>query len=245
MMNRTTAVRDKCRPPAACSFRPSVIPQIAPGVLRNHGAVRRAFENDYPLPRFVIIRNFLSKDLLNTITRQCQQAQYSTYCNYSTPAAPDVVRSDFCEPNERNVYVSIHERPLEPLPALVHLSELFKKREALQFLSSLTGVRLTTVLEPDVLISWQPGAFLEPHTDHGPDKPGKLVLSLSLTTRWHSSYGGATVFAWSGLSRAVRLQPRLNTAVLFAPWSGSLHWVEQISSHAPPRHRFTWTVFFA
>ena len=244
-MNRTVAVRDDCRPPASFFFRPSVIPQIAPGVLRNHAAIRRAFESDYPLARFAVIPRFLRSEWLNEISRQCQQARYSTYCDYSTPLEPDVVRGGFCQPNERDLYVSIHQRPLERLPALVQLRELFQKRETLQFLSALTGLRLTTVMEPDVLISWQPGAFLEPHTDYGRENPGKIVLSLSLTRRWHSSYGGATVFAWKGAGRAVRLQPRLNTAVLFAPWSGSLHWVEQIAPRAPERHRFTWTVFFA
>jgi 2-oxoglutarate-Fe(II)-dependent oxygenase superfamily protein len=86
-------------------------------------------------------------------------------------------------------------------------------------------------------------SFVEAHTDHVPKQ--KLVLSLSLTEQWEESYGGTAVFAWTGLERAVRIPPRLNTAVLFVPFSGSFHWVEQISKNAPAKRRFTWTLFFS
>ena len=215
---------------------------ISPYVLRHRSLHRENFHSDDPLPRFTVIPNFLRKHVARHVVAACQNARYATYCGYSRPKSQEVI-SEFCEPNERDVYVTVHARPIRPIAALTALSAAFRKRETLHALSELIGIQLSKV-GGDVLTCWPPGSFLESHNDFSPDGDAKLILSLSLAAGWRASYGGTTVYAWSGLNRAVRIQPDSNKAVLFVPFAGSAHWVEQLSQSAPSRRRFTWTIFF-
>ncbi len=217
---------------------------IAPSVMRSRSAIRDSFHSDYPLPRFAVIPNFLRQTLIKPLVRACQQAEYATFCAYRGSKDGEM-RNEFCEPNEGFLYLSIHQRPTRPVEELVRLRHLFAEPQTIAEISEIAGIKLDRLIEPDALTCWGPESFLEGHTDHSPGSTAKLVVSLSLTTAWRATFGGTTVFAWRGLNRAVRVRPRLNTAVLFTPFSGSWHWVEQISENAPPRRRFTWTVFFS
>src|SRR5262249_24824096 len=136
------------------------------------------------------------------------------------------------------------KRSRAAIPEVVHLRESFETPEAIEALNALTGAEITQMYQPDVLTCWDPGCFLELHNDEAPHTRFRLVLSVSLTENWDPAFGGATRYAWKDLDRCVRLQPRLNTAVLFTPFEGSNHWVDQISNDAPPQTRFTWTAFF-
>jgi Rps23 Pro-64 3,4-dihydroxylase Tpa1-like proline 4-hydroxylase len=218
---------------------------ISPTVLREHSALREAFQSDDLLPQFAAIPNFLRRSVAREIRTVCERGHYATFCAYSTPDAQSDLHNEFCEPNNSDVYVTIHKRLRAPVPRLVQFDEVFRSRETIQELAAITGLRLTRALAPGVLTYWPPGGFLEAHTDHSEETEAKLVLSISLSGRWHASYGGATVYAWGRMDRTVRLQPQLNTAVLFTPFPGSWHWVEQVSEKAPPLRRFTWTVFFS
>jgi 2OG-Fe(II) oxygenase superfamily len=216
---------------------------ISTTVLQHQDDVREAFRSRDPLPEFVVIPNFLRKTILDDVSKGCESGKYSTYCSYVHPLDCHDVKSGFCEPNEKDLYVTIHHRPTHPIIAIQRLEDCFKSEDAIGALSALTGRRLSGFYH-SVLICWGRGAFIAPHNDYDPNCPAQLVLSLTLTKLWRPSYGGMTIFAWVDADRAVRFRPRLNTAVLFAPHSGSVHWVEQISDRAPPRRRFTWTAFF-
>ena len=215
---------------------------ISRSVLRRLSVHCETFQSDYPLPNFNVIPNFLASELVRGVLPACQTARYRTFCGYSHPNST-VVKSHFCDPNEEDTYITVHERPIHIIKALNRLHALFKKQETVDALSALTGLTLTNV-GLHVLTSWQPGSFLELHTDYDSRGAARLILSLSLTRRWRSEYGGTAVYAWKGLNRSVRITPHCNTAVLFVPFSGSNHWVEQVSPHAPHRQRFTWTIFF-
>jgi Rps23 Pro-64 3,4-dihydroxylase Tpa1-like proline 4-hydroxylase len=221
-----------------------VIPPINRSVLEHRQQLQQAFQADDPLPQFIVIPNFLRASLLRDVLINCRSARYSTFCAFSAAEDVNEIRNEFSEPNGDAFYLSVHERAVQPISALIRLRELLKAEETVAALSDLTGTTLTAVTD-DLLTCWGPGSFLEQHTDYVAGSKVRLVLSLSLTTRWHPSYGGTTVFAWRALDRIVRLQPRLNTAVLFVPFPGSVHSVEQVSNNAPPRRRFTWTAFFA
>jgi hypothetical protein len=218
-------------------------PAIAPSILRRSTAIRKSFHSNDPLPRFTVIENFLRPGILRDAVRGCQKGRYSTFCAYSSTQEMREVHEEFREPDEASIYLSVHERMRSQIP-LDCLCEAFEEKATIDALSELTGIPLSRS-SGGLLTSWQPGSFLERHTDHAPGSKEKLAVSLSLTGRWHPSYGGMTVFAWGGVPRRVLVPPRRNTAVLFAPYSRSYHWVEQIAAQAPPRRRFTWTVHFS
>jgi hypothetical protein len=217
---------------------------IARNIQRDHARLRCAFQSAEPFPRFAVIPGFLRRTVAENLRLGCEQGHYSTFCAYTLPGVDNDLRNAFCEPNENDVYVTIHKRLIEPVPAIDRFARLFEKRETIDALSLITGLRLTRAVEPGVVTYWPPSSFLEAHTDYAEESDAKLVLSISLTANWNPSYGGATAYAFSGANRSVRLQPSLNSAVLFTPFCGSWHWVEQIAESAPPLRRFTWTAFF-
>lgn len=217
---------------------------LNPSLLKRRDEIRRGFQSDNPLPQFQVVPDFLRGSILDRVLAGCRNAQYSTFCAYCEPTDRKKVLSEFCEPREGPLYVTVHQRPTYPIRELEWLSELFNTSEALAAVADLTGISAKRC-DDGVLTCWGPETFVEAHTDYVPQRRQKLVLSLSLTEQWDHSYGGTTVFAWTGLGRAVRMPPRLNTAVLFVPFSGSFHWVEQISKNAPAKRRFTWTLFFS
>lgn len=216
---------------------------ISPSVLRRSTTIRKSFHSNQPLPRFTVIQDFLRPRLLRDALTGLRKGRYSTFCAYSR--SPDMrdVKEEFREPDEDAIYVSVHERLRSSAP-LDFLREAFEDDATIESLSKMTGIPLKKS-SGGLLTSWQPGSFLECHTDHAPGSDFKLVVSLSLTARWHASYGGIGVFSWGDFPSRVHVPPRRNTAVLFAPHSRSYHWVEQVAEHAPPRRRFTWTVCFS
>jgi Rps23 Pro-64 3,4-dihydroxylase Tpa1-like proline 4-hydroxylase len=142
-------------------------------------------------------------------------------------------------------YVTIHQRPRVPVPALETLKSEFEAPATLEALREMTGVEVTEMAFAPVLTAWGRGTFLEAHTDAGPKtRPTRLVISVSLTEAWSSDYGGTTVWAWTN-EEPLRLVPTSNQAVLFAPSERTRHWVEPVASHAPERARYTWTLYFA
>jgi hypothetical protein len=213
--------------------------------LQRSAAIRSDFIAAHPLPRFAVIPDFVRRDLIDDALAGCKRAHYETFCSYSMTEAGTDARSEFREPDEDAYFLMVHKRSRASIPEIARLRQLFKTPETIAALNGLTDAGITRMVEPDVLTYWNPGSFLERHTDDVSDVQFRLVLSVSLTENWQAHYGGATLYAWQDVDRSVRLQPRLNTAVLFVPFAGSYHWVEQVSNDAPPLTRFTWTAFFA
>ncbi len=215
---------------------------INPDVLRDRAALRARFQSGLPLPKWLVIWDFLAPEALDIALEECRTVEMATFCSYQLTEDSPVVLNAFGEPNAEHVYVTVHARPVHPLPRLSRLGEALATREAVQALSEMTGLKLTAQ-DGDVLTGWEPWSFFQPHDNRGnPEDLARLVVSLSLTTRWEPHYGGTTVWACESTGAAVRLEPRLNTAVVFTPTAGSLHWVEQLTGHAPRRTRFTWTL---
>jgi len=218
---------------------------IHPVHLRRGATLRNEFVSNHPLPRFTVIPDFVRRELIEDALAGCKRAHFETYCGYSMTEDGADLKSQYREPDESAYYVTIHKRSRTPIPEIVRLKDLFRTAESIAALNELTDAGITRMYEPDVLTYWSPGSFLERHTDDVPHTHFRLVLSVSLTERWGPAYGGATLYAWKALHRHVRLQPRLNTAVMFVPFAGSDHWVEQVSNDAPVLTRFTWTAFFS
>lgn len=218
---------------------------INPIHLGRSAIIRDDFLCDRPLPRFAVIPEFVRRELIEDALAGCKRTNFETYCGFSMTEDGADLKSEYRQPDESLYYVTIHQRSRTPIPEIVRLREEFQTAEAIAALNEFTNAGITQMYEPDVLTYWSPGSFLERHTDDVPGTNFRLILSVSLTENWERAYGGATLYGWSGLDREVRLQPRLNTAVLFVPFSGSDHWVEQISNDAPALTRFTWTAFFA
>lgn len=216
---------------------------INPFVVRRSAELRESFRSPDPLPKFMIIPNFLRRSLARDVLAGCERARYFTYCAYQPPGSDDL-QYEFREPESGPAYLSIHQRARRSIPEIDDLSERFSTTEAIEAVSALTGLKLSTVHRPTVLTCWGPQSFIGPHTDYTPGHAPRLVLSISLTRGWRRSYGGSTFFAWSGADRVVRLQPRLNTAMLFVPTARSVHWVERVAMSAPPKRRFTWIAYF-
>lgn len=218
---------------------------VRSAVVRRRDEIRRAFTSDTPLPQFVVVPRFLSESIAEDVAGICQSAPYSTYCAYTPAPDSGAVYAGFCEPDEQNYYVTIHERPRMAVAQLELLESAFDAPELIMLLAELTGIDVTRLVRPAVVSCWGAGSFFEPHTDHDPHRGVRLVVSLSLTTDWKQVYGGTTVYAWRGGDAVVRVKPRFNQAVLFAPSPRSVHWVEQIAACAPGHRRFTWTASFA
>jgi hypothetical protein len=215
---------------------------INPEVLRDRAALRARFQSGQPLPKWLVISDFLAPQALDIALEECRTAEMATFCSYQVTAESPVVHNGFCEPNAEHVYATVHARSVHPLPRLSRLGEALATRESVQALSEMTGLELSAQ-DGEVLTGWDPWSFFQPHDDRGnPEDLAQLVVSLSLTARWDPRYGGTTVWVCESTGGAVRLEPRLNTAVVFTPMAGSLHWVEQITEHAPSRTRFTWTL---
>jgi Rps23 Pro-64 3,4-dihydroxylase Tpa1-like proline 4-hydroxylase len=209
-------------------------------------AIRDDFTSDRPLPRFTVVPNFLRRELIEDALSGCRKGQFETYCTYSPTTDGRVTKSEFREPEEdKYYYLTVHNRSRTPIPEVARMKELMRTDEAIATLNDFTGIGVTEMYETDVLTYWNPGSFLGRHTDDVESIHFRLAISISLADDWRPEYGGSTVYEWRGLDRCVRFQPQLNAAVLFSPFSGSDHWVEQISNDAPPLSRFTWTTFFS
>jgi Rps23 Pro-64 3,4-dihydroxylase Tpa1-like proline 4-hydroxylase len=152
------------------------------------------------------------------------------------------IANEFAEPEEDGVYVTIHQRPSQPMPALERLNLAFGSRDMVKLMAQLYGGMLSDKGHCGVLTCWGPHAFIDPHTDQGTDaEPSRIAIALSLTDGWNPDHGGKTYFQWEDGGRIVCVRPRLNNAIIFATSKDSNHWVEQISGEAPERTRFTWT----
>jgi hypothetical protein len=211
-----------------------------PVVLARTDEVRAAFQAETPLPGFVIVPDLLSEYWLQEALAGCDASELSTWCGYAIDEDMRVLRNEFCEPREGPIYVTVHQRPVQPVPQLQDLHARFVAPSTLDALRELTGIPLKPEGHRSVLTSWGPWSFLTQHTDA--NRPNRLLVSLSLTRRWSPRFGGITGWRWAGVKETVWVEPHLNNAVLFAPFSGSDHWVEQIASDAPGRLRFTWTM---
>jgi Rps23 Pro-64 3,4-dihydroxylase Tpa1-like proline 4-hydroxylase len=207
-------------------------------------AIRDDFTSDHPLPGFTVVPNFLRRELIEDALAGCRRAHFESYCTYSVSAEGGDLKSEFREPEESAYYLTVHKRSRIPIPEVARLKELLRRKESIAALNEFTGAGVTEMFESDVLTYWNPGSFLSQHTDDVPSIHFRLAISVSLTEDWQPAYGGTTLYAWRGLDRCICFQPQLNAAVIFAPFSGSDHWVEQVSNDAPPLTRFTWTTFF-
>ncbi len=216
-----------------------------PSVLARTDALRARFQEAEPLPGFLVLEQLLEPGVVATLRAACLEQEYATWCVGAPEGRPQELRSGFGEPDEEHLYVTVHQRAVKPSPALLAVRERMGSPEVLETLRQLTGLELSRLGLPDVLSCWDAYSFIEPHTDVAvPGHPPRLVISLSLTEGWRPAFGGRTTFAWANSARAVTLEPRLNQAVLFTPFDGSLHWVEQVSAEAPSRTRFTWTLHY-
>jgi hypothetical protein len=224
----------------------SIAMPINPAVLARADAIRDAFQSEEPLPGFVIVRDFLAPDQLEQALAGCDQAQVANFCGHAPQDDPRALRNEFFEPVEGHVYVTIHQRAVEPVPQLDALQELFTAEPTLAAMERLTGMELSRHGHRSVLTAWGPWSFLGPHTDATrAGRPNRVLISLSLTRRWDVRYGGLTGFQWNGSGPAIRVEPKLNSAVIFRAFPGSVHWVEQVGGDAPDRLRYTWTMEYA
>ena len=219
---------------------------INPAVLAGAESIRDAFQRNTPLTDFVIVTDFLDQRLLEQALIGCDQARLATFCGHAPLDDPDDLRNEFFEPVEGRLYVTIHHRPVEPVPMLQALHDLFVMEETIAAMEQLTGVVLSRKDHRSVLTAWGPWSFLRPHTDASDrTRANGLIVSLSLTRNWDTRYGGMTGFQWNAAGPTTWVAPQLNTAVLFRPFAGSVHWVEQISGDAPDRLRYTFTMQYA
>lgn len=224
----------------------SVANPINPAVLERSASIREAFQSETPLPGFVLIPDLLTPLHLDDALAGCVGARVATFCGHAPEDDPRAVRNEFFEPIEGRLYITIHQRPVEPVPQLRRLHELFVAEETLAAMEEMTGITLSREGHRSVLTSWGPWSFLGPHTDAASaGRPNRLIVSLSLTRRWEPGFGGITGFQWNGAGPTAWLQPQLNNAALFRPFDGSFHWVEQIAGDAPDRLRYTWTMEYA
>jgi hypothetical protein len=215
-------------------------------VLDRSDALRDAFQAPTPLPGFVIVSNFLTREHLEQALAGCDGAKVATFCGHAPEEDPLAVRNEFFEPVEGRLYITIHQRPVEGVPLLRALHDLLVAEETLVAMESLTGIALSRDGHRSVLTSWGPWTFLGPHTDAASaGRPNRLIVSLSLTRHWDRRFGGITGFQWNGAGPTVWVEPRLNNAVIFKAFEGSVHWVEQIAGDAPDRLRYTFTMEYA
>lgn len=219
---------------------------INAAVLERSDAVRAAFQAPAPLPGFVIIPDFLTAEYLERALAGCDGANVATFCGHAPEDDPEAVRNEFFEPVEGRLYITIHQRPVGPVPLLRALHERLVAEETLAAMERLTGITLSGEGHRSVLTSWGPWTFLGPHTDAtSAGRPNRLILSLSLTRRWDRRFGGITGFQWNGAGPTVWVEPLLNNVVIFKAFEGSWHWVEQIAGDAPDRLRYTFTMEYA
>jgi hypothetical protein len=209
-------------------------------------AVRESFQSERPLPGFSVVPGFLAPWCLEQALQGCDGAELATFCGHAPLDDPQAVRNEFFEPVEDRLYITIHHRPLRPVPQHEALHERFVAEETLAAMEALTGITLSREGHRSVLTSWGPWSFIGPHSDAFlAGRPTKLIISLSLTRRWDPAYGGITGFQWDRTGPTTWVTPELNTAVLFRPFAGSYHWVEQVAGDAPERLRYTWTMEYA
>lgn len=214
-------------------------------MLSSVDTLKERFTDEQPLPGLLVVNRLLDEVSAGMLRAACSQGDYATYCVFTKEEEPGKFQSRFTEPEEGATYVTIHHRARGPSPQLLAVRDRLASPEVIQFLNRMTGLSLSRLGQPDVLTLWEAWSFIEPHTDMGTSgEPPKLVISLSLTEGWKPEYGGRTTFAWSNAQRSITLEPRFNQAVIFAPFEGSVHWVEQLTEAAPPRTRFTWTLHY-
>jgi 2OG-Fe(II) oxygenase superfamily len=204
--------------------------------------LRARFLAHDPFPSFVLIQRFLDVGALKAPLRQLEAAAFKTYCGWSNHADGRELHAGFRELDEAGFFVTVHQRPVVPVPGLDKLADAIGTRACLSLLSQMTGLTLRLLGRPAVLTSWGPGSFIGRHSDAGPvDNPVQLVLSLSLTRSWLTDYGGTTTYASETDAQTFTVDPEFNCATIFRPRP---HWVSPVASHGPKRSRYTWTLHF-
>ena len=201
------------------------------------------FAQPDPLPGLVVVPDFLSPAALQLALTAADTAELDTFCGHADPQDPGNLRNEFFKPVPDRVYCTIHQRPRKRSAAMKSLHAAFCAPPMLEQMRQLSGEPIGDSNHGSVLTAWGPWSFLREHCDFGdPQQPNLLVVSLSLTCEWSPEFGGMTGFAWNGRPPVLRVAPTLNTAVVFRPHKGSIHWVEQIAGTAPRRQRYTWTM---
>jgi hypothetical protein len=219
-------------------------PALSASTLRGTQEFRRAFRADEPLPDFLVVEGFLEPVWIARLLSGIEKAEFGTFGAYTPTGKPDDMRFEFHEPSQSHCYVTIHQRPRQPIPELIAARAAMAAPATVRALAALTGLPLRALSELDALTCWGPGSFIGRHSDSAYGRSHQLAVSLSLTRAWTAGLGGLTTFAWEGLSQSVTLTPSLNTAALFVPNDRSAHWVSQVEPSAPPRTRYTWTLFY-
>lgn len=202
-----------------------------------------SFRSNLPLYNFTVVNDFLSPDFFISIQNFAQRASMERYCVFSRSEDSRFIEKGFSDPDERYYYLSVHKRMRHRHGVPADIEDLVGSSDMLAFLSAIAGTRLRGLEIPGTLTGWDPGHFLGEHTDEGdPQRPTKLVVSLSLTSSWKPEFGGMTHYQWLGHESEIVVEPTANTATLFQPGEHSVHWVTPINGTAPANKRYTWTL---
>ncbi|WP_461481388.1 2OG-Fe(II) oxygenase [Porticoccus sp.] len=204
------------------------------------------FSHPSPLRDFAVVSSFFTEQTAATLIQALGDISFSHYCVWSPSHSEHDLEKAFREPDPNYPHLTVHARPRQlNNEVFERVAKSLGSPDTLQWLSTISGRQIAYMDPRHVLTRWGPGSFLGPHLDAGSaDDPVALVLSISLTQEWRREWGGETVFAWTDSNARVTSYPKLNQAVLFAPHSGSFHWVEPIAESAPDSMRHTWTLHY-
>lgn len=218
---------------------------LSRSVLERAEYIQAEFRAGSRLKDFVVVPDFLSPEILKVMQNFAWEAPLKPFCVFSRSANGEVLETRFGSPEEELYYVSAHRRlpPDQRVPPAIDACMGSAATRAA--LAALTGVTVDSYGEPSTLTGWGPGDFLGEHCDYGtPERPTRLIVSVSLTGDWSSDYGGLTHFRWLGGDDEIVVAPRLNVATIFRAGHHSVHWVAPISITAPAGRRFTWTMHY-
>jgi hypothetical protein len=109
-------------------------------VVRRLSELRNNFQSDFPLPRFVIVQDFLDSEALHNAIIGCRESEYETFCGYSPTGEPKDIVNEFTQPNEKFAYATIHQRHVKPIQELVRLRKLLQSKEAMDVFYEMTAM---------------------------------------------------------------------------------------------------------
>jgi hypothetical protein len=88
----------------------------------------------------LILPEFLTPEALELALAGCRHAHLATFCGHRPAGGRQPLRNEFFEPIQGHEYVTIHQRPPEPVPELQALHELFAKEATVTAFENLTGL---------------------------------------------------------------------------------------------------------
>lgn len=219
---------------------------LDPILVREEVRLAEMFLADSPLPGLAVVPSFFSDDAVAALVDAIKEIEFFRYCVWSPTNSESDLKCAFRDPDLKFSHLSIHSRPKTLYNEIfLQTATALGSPPVLEWLSTISGRKITYMDPRHVLTRWGPGDFLGPHLDAGSTAdPVALVLSISLTQDWRREWGGETIFEWEGSNIRLTSYPKANQAVFFAPHSGSYHWVEPLSETAPPDVRYTWTLHY-